>query len=405
MYSCQTGAVAASAETDSSALVLLNKAVAGCLARKGLKPVEVNLQFTASTSEGHSSDVQGCISSARRAQLAPYVAPAARLYINSSSTITPSRFTLSRSNVRRIVLVTSLVLLLTMALTALVGLRLVRPLRALIRSLQQPISQNIRVPVRTNDEIGSLATAFNDLADRRERLETQRKAMISDIAHELRTPLSNVRGWLQAAEDNITARDQALTASLLEEALHLQRIIDDLQDLAQADAGELRLDRQEVQLGELLALIAHTHRGQGDVAGVTLLSDAPTGLNLDADPTRLRQAIGNLVSNAIRHTPDGGTVTLRGYRNGPDVRIDVIDTGSGIGAEDLPQVFDRFWRADKSRSRASGGSGLGLAITRQLIQAHGGDISVTSTPGQETVFRIQLPASVVSARTPGGRRG
>jgi two-component system, OmpR family, sensor histidine kinase BaeS len=152
--------------------------------------------------------------------------------------------------------------------------------------------------------------------------------------------------WLEAAEDGIADPGEALTSSLLEEALLLQHIIDDLRDLAAADAGQFRL----------------------------------------------RQAVGNLVSNAIRHTPPGGDVTVTCQRAGGEFVVEVADTGTGISPEDLPRIFDRFWRADKSRSRRTGGSGLGLPITRQLVEAHGGHVTATSVPGSGSVFTIRLPA-------------
>ena len=382
---------------DYAALARLNRLIAGCLKRKGLNPVTVTLDFQLSNpaptaAKGAPEQWDTCVWSSRREQLKSYVAPAAMLFSLGPGSSPQKGFTLSRAGIIRIVLVTGAVLVLTMLLTLLVGRRLVRPLRALIDVVRLPPDQLGRVPVTTNNEIGYLAAAFNDLSARRELLEAQRVAMISDIAHELRTPLSNVRGWLQAAEDDITPRDQVLTASLLEEALHLQRIIDDLQDLAQADAGELQLRYEAVHLGELVTLVAHTHRGGADLAGVTLITDPGDVPPVDADPTRLRQAVSNLVSNAVRHTPAGGTVTLKTYQQGGDAYIDVTDTGGGIEAEELPHVFDRFWRADKSRNRGSGGSGLGLAITRQFVQAHGGDVTVTSIPHERTTFTVRLPA-------------
>ncbi len=255
--------------------------------------------------------------------------------------------------------------------------------------------------------------------------------MVSDVAHELRTPLSNIRGWLEAAQDGLADPDPAFVSSLLEEAVQLQHIIDDLQDLAAADAGVLRLHPEPVRVGELLGQVAAAHQARADTAEVTLRVETADGRvpEVAADPVRLRQAVGNLVSNAVRHTPPGGTVTLRAYGGGAagggawsrsedgsgsdsptghgseggsgsrggsgfppgDVVIEVADTGTGIPAEDLPYVFDRFWRAEKSRSRRTGGSGLGLAIVRKLAEAHGGTAGAASTEGEGSVFSIRLP--------------
>ncbi|GAB6902584.1 sensor histidine kinase [Kineosporia succinea] len=390
---CRAPALTAPTRTQWEALGKLSEATNRCLDREDLPQVKLDLGFRinyqAEADPDDAPAAQSCVDRARREQLRAHVAPAALLFISSPQAPEQPLVSLSGANIRRIVLVTALVLALTMLLTTLAGLRLVRPLRALIAAVDRPDGTG-RAEISSRDEIGRLADAFNELSDRRERLEAQRKAMISDIAHELRTPLSNVRGWLQAAEDNIAARDQALTSSLLEEAVHLQRIIDDLQDLAQADAGELHLYPQELDLAELVALVTQTHRGAADLVGVRIVSQARSGDRVHADATRLRQVIGNLLSNAVRHTPAGGTVEVRATAGAEGVRIDVSDSGGGISAEDLPHVFDRFWRAEKSRGRGGGGSGLGLAIARQLVRAHGGDLTAVSRPGHGSRFTITL---------------
>lgn len=277
-----------------------------------------------------------------------------------------------------------------------------RPLHALtgaaqrMRDGEQPES----VPVSGDDEVGRLAAAFNDMSAHRARLEEQRKAMVSDVAHELRTPLSNIRGWLEAAQDGLADPDPAFVSSLLEEAVLLQHIIDDLQDLAAADAGVLRLHPESVEIRELLSQVAAAHQARAENAGVTLAVTATApGPALLADPVRLRQAVGNLVSNAVRHTSEGGRVTLRAYaREEGDgtVLVEVTDTGSGIPSDDLPRVFDRFWRAEKSRSRRTGGSGLGLAIVRKLVEAHGGTVDATSVEGEGSTFVLRLPGTTPS---------
>lgn len=335
--------------------------------------------------------VRSCVQNARRTQLEPYVAPVAELFLGIGDQ-NPARFDMSPDNKAKVVGVAGLVLAVTVAVTAVVAVRLVRPLRALTLAAQQPPELHVRVPVTTRDETGILAEAFNDLTERRERLEAQRKAMVSDIAHELRSPLTNIRGWLEVVRDGVVDPDPALLDSLHEEALVLQRIIDDLQDLAAADAGTLRLHREPLRTGELLDQVAAAHRVAADAAGVTLRTETGAAAWLDADPVRMRQALGNLVSNALRHTPADGTVTLAAQQDGDDVVLTVTDTGSGIAADDLPHVFERFWRAEKSRSRRTGGSGLGLPIVRHLIAAHGGTAAVASRPGTGAVFTLRLPA-------------
>ncbi|GGX15684.1 two-component sensor histidine kinase [Streptomyces malachitofuscus] len=332
-----------------------------------------------------------CADRALRAQLDPHVAPAADLYLGVGDR--PAvRFDLSPANWTKVAVATGLVLAVTVAVTAAVATRLVRPLRALTEAAQQPPDRHVRVPVTTRDETGILAAAFNELTERRARLEAQRKAMVSDIAHELRSPLTNIRGWLEVTRDGLVAPEPALLASLHEEAVVLQRVIDDLQDLADADAGSLRLRREPVRADELLDQVAAAHRVAADAAGVTLRTAADGTPWLDADPVRMRQALGNLVSNALRHTPPGGTVTLAGRRDGNEVVLDVTDTGTGIAPDELPHVFDRFWRSEKSRSRRTGGSGLGLPIVRHLLTAHGGTAEASSEPGTGSVFTLRLPA-------------
>ncbi|MGA6226416.1 sensor histidine kinase, partial [Streptomyces umbrinus] len=264
------------------------------------------------------------------------------------------------------------------------------------------------VPVGSDNEIGRLAAAFNDMAAHRARLEEQRKVMVSDVAHELRTPLSNIRGWLEAAQDGLAEPDPAFVSSLHEEAVQLQHIVNDLQDLGAADVGALRLHLEPVRVDDLLGQVTAAHQGLAETAGVTLAvsavpPDAPRPPLLDADPVRLRQAMSNLVSNAVRHTPSGGRVTLRSYvtESGDEVAVEVSDTGSGIPADDVPHVFDRFWRAEKSRNRSTGGSGLGLAIVLKLAEAHGGTASVVSTEGQGSVFTLWLPIGRAETASPG----
>ncbi|MBK3641754.1 MULTISPECIES: HAMP domain-containing sensor histidine kinase [Streptomyces] len=341
--------------------------------------------------------VQSCTDNALRAQLDPYVAPVADLYLGGDET-TPPRFDMSPANKAKIVGVVGLVLAVTVAVTAAVATRLVRPLRALTAAAQQPPELHVRVPVTTRDETGILAEAFNDLTERRERLEEQRKAMVSDIAHELRSPLTNIRGWLEVTRDGVVDPDPALLGSLHEESLVLQRIIDDLQDLAAADAGTLRLHREPVRAEDLLDQVVAAHRVAAVAADVEVSTDVDGDPWLDADPVRMRQALGNLVSNALRHTPAGGTVTVAARRDGDDVVFTVTDTGSGIAAEDLPHVFERFWRAEKSRSRRTGGSGLGLPIVRHLVAAHGGTVTAQSEPGRGAAFALRLPGSETPGR-------
>jgi two-component system sensor histidine kinase BaeS len=411
---CADGKLDTPTPTEDKALKALTERARPCLTRLGFGAdsviyarVDVTEQrignryvmvgkFSAPTGSDIVGKTEACADNAIRAQLDPYVAPVAELFLGGGDSVAP-RFDMSPANKAKVLGAVGLVLAVTVAVTAVVATRLVRPLRALTAAAQQPPEQHVRVPVTTRDETGILAEAFNELTERRERLEAQRRAMVSDIAHELRSPLTNIRGWLEVTRDGVVAPDPALLASLHEEALVLQRVIDDLQDLADADAGTLRLHREPLRCDELLDQVAAAYRVAADAAGVTLRTEAHGAPWLDADPVRMRQALGNLVSNALRHTPAGGSVTLSARRDGDDVVLRVTDTGTGIAADDLPHVFDRFWRAEKSRSRRTGGSGLGLPIVRHLIAAHGGTVGATSEPGTGSTFTLRLPSTPTPA--------
>lgn len=378
---------------ERRALGRLNTWIRECARREGILAAPVGMSFTATDPQ-----LEECVLTARRRQLTPYVAPPAVLYLSTPATAPgPIGIDLSSANVARIVGAAALVLLLTVSVTALVGARLVRPLRALTGAALAPDGDTRRVRVTTHDEIGHLATAFNDLSARREAAEEQRKAMVADIAHELRNPLSNMRGWLEAAQDGVAVPGE-FTGFLLDEALQLQHLVDDLQDLAAADAGVLALHPEHLFAADLMGQVISAHRAAAAKANVTIGLAITGEPPLYADPVRLKQALGNLVSNAVQHTPSGGTVTLTATVDSDMVVLAVSDTGPGIAPEHLERVFERFWRADPSRSRRTGGSGLGLAIVRQLVLAHGGTVDAHSTPGGPgtgtgTTFTLRLPAA------------
>ncbi|MGW2873010.1 sensor histidine kinase [Kitasatospora sp. NPDC001225] len=404
--------------TESAALADLTGLVNACLERQRIRPVQLSLslQWAPSLDREQEQVVSACLANSRRQQLVRYVAPPVLLFVGAPSGTAEPTPVLSAPHRGRVVEVAALVLAVTVAITTAVGLRLSRPLNALTRAARRMADGDLsaRVTATGRDEIAGLAAAFNAMAERREQLEELRRAMVGDIAHELRTPLSNIRGWLEAVEDGVVTADGALTSSLLEEALLLQHLIDDLRDLAAADAGELALHREPVDAEDLLTQAATAHGALAQASGVTLVVDTDTataGCELSADPVRLRQMVGNLVANAVRHTPAGGTVTLRTRPEAHALLIEVADTGNGIAPADLPLVFERFWRAEKSRNRQSGGSGLGLAIVRKLAELHGGAVHAASTPGTGSVFTVRLPRTAAappealgSGRS-GGNRG
>ncbi|GAA3123351.1 HAMP domain-containing sensor histidine kinase [Streptosporangium carneum] len=394
---CDATPFSAPTRTEKAALRHLNLLVSRCLKDKGTEKGSVGLDFTWVSGEKQPTPpvaapdqrISSCVVTARREQLDPYVAPAAYLYIGSPTEATGQRIPLSS-----IAGAAFLVLVLTVGVSVMAARRLVGPVNALTHAARRMRDgdSSARVTVRTTGEISELATAFNEMSEHLHRMEEQRKAMVSDVSHELRTPLSNLRGWLEAAQDGVAELDPALIASLVEEILLLQHIVDDLQELALADAGKLRLHLEPVHLGDLLDQVTTAHRGRAEAAGLTLTSAVVGDPLLTADPVRLRQAVGNLVTNSLRYTPRGGHITLGARQDGDQVVVEVTDTGIGIRAEHLPHVFDRFWRAEKSRSRRTGGSGLGLAIVRNLAEAHGGTATVASVPGVRTTFTLRLPS-------------
>jgi signal transduction histidine kinase len=282
-------------------------------------------------------------------------------------------------------------------LTLVFSQRIVGPVEALTAAARQlekgDLSQ--RVPVRSGDEIGTLAHAFNSMADGLARTEQLRRQMVSDIAHELRTPLTNLRGYLEAVRDGVVELKPEVVRSLYEESMLLNRLVDDLQELSLAEAGQLKLQLQAVAVSDVvantLAALPPTLTVSGPVIRLDLPADLPP---IRADAERIRQALRNLLTNALHHTPPDGSITISAQPVESEIEIRVRDTGEGIAPEHLPNLFERFYRADVSRSRATGGAGLGLAIVKQLVEAHGGAVRVESVVGEGTTFTIALPTDL-----------
>lgn len=252
------------------------------------------------------------------------------------------------------------------------------------------LAQQVAVP--SDDELGALARAFNAMAADLQRLEDARRQLGADIAHELRTPLSVLQANLEGMLDGVVAASPERLAALHGQVRLLSRLVDDLRDLSLAQAGRLPLDRQPVDLAALAAEAVAAVGAAADEKQVQVEYRAAGPLPpVRVDRERVLQMVHNLLDNAIRHTPRGGRVRV-GVETGPGgVRLWVQDTGPGIPPEELERVFDRFYRLDASRARATGGSGLGLAIVRALAAAHGGSVSATSTPGTGSRFTVTLP--------------
>lgn len=285
---------------------------------------------------------------------------------------------------------------LALIVGAILAASITAPLRRL-RAAAEAIAQgrlDQRVPPGPPDEIGALSAAFNRMAESLAQAEELRRRMVADIAHELRTPLSVIQAQVEALLDGVFPADAAHIQPIHEETLLLRRLVDDLRTLALADAGQLQLELATVDVAGLVQRAVSRFQPQALEKSVTLTAEVASDLpTLKLDAQRMDQVLGILLDNALRYTPAGGRICVRVERRGQDgrLRLGVSDTGPGIPAEDLPHVFDRFWRGEKSRSRAGGGSGLGLAIAKQLVEAHSGRIWAESTPGQGSTFFMELP--------------
>ena len=240
-------------------------------------------------------------------------------------------------------------------------------------------------------EIQQLARSFNVMAAGLEEAERHRRNLTADIAHELRTPLSNIQGYLEAIRDGLIQPTPDTIDTIHGQALHLSRLVEDLRLLAQVEAGELTLELSPTSMEELLQSGVEAVRPRAEAKGVSLsIETEPPLPALDLDSTRIAQVVGNLLENAITHTPEGGSVTVSAHADGSGIEVAVADTGPGIAPEDLPRLFDRFYRVDPSRSRSTGGTGLGLTIARRIVEAHGGTIEADSVLGQGSRFAIRL---------------
>jgi len=287
-----------------------------------------------------------------------------------------------------------LAIIVAVVVTIIISRRISNPVRALTFAARQLEAGDFshRVQVKDKGEIGELATTFNSMSASLEQAELLRKNMVADVAHELRTPVSHIQGELEAIGDGLITPDVHTFSSIYEEALLLSRLIDDLQELTLAEAGKLTLFRQEADVLQVARKSVDAARIKATTKGIIMAVELPNKLpHCDIDEQRIGQVIRNLLDNAITHTPEGGTITMAANQLNGNVEISVADTGEGISAADLPNIFERFYRADKSRARATGGSGLGLTIARRLVEAHGGKIGVESEPGKGSRFFFTIP--------------
>jgi signal transduction histidine kinase len=282
------------------------------------------------------------------------------------------------------------------ALAFLLGLIIARtlthPLRNLTAATHAVAHGQLKqqVPVGSADELGELAQAFNQMSTELALANQSRRQMTADIAHDLRNPLTVIGGYLESLQDQKLEPTPERFEILQAEVKHLQRLVEDLRILSLAESGDLLLNQQAVNIGDMLAHVTAAYQHQSKKQGIQLIVEAEPGLiESELDPERMEQVLGNLVSNALRYTPKGGEICLRANRSGGNLILEVKDTGSGIAPEILPHIFERSYRGDPSRTGAE--SGLGLAIARSIVELHGGTIQVDSSLGKGSQFRITIP--------------
>ncbi len=292
---------------------------------------------------------------------------------------------------RRLLIATTIVGVIALGMTWVLARRIVGPIGELRVAARDLAGGRLsrRVETRGTDEVAELGQSFNAMAAELERQETLRRQLVHDVAHELRTPLTALRCRLETIVDGLSTDPRQAVAGASEEVRHLSRLVDDLQELAAAEARELSLSPADVVLADV-ALSAT--RAAGLERGERLRLDVETSLHARADVVRVRQILVNLLTNADRHTPAGGTITVHGSRDGRDAILEVHNTGSALEPGQLTRVFDRFYRADPARQRSTGGSGLGLAIVKHLVEAQGGRVWARSDASGVT-FGFSLPAA------------
>jgi two-component system, OmpR family, sensor histidine kinase BaeS len=266
--------------------------------------------------------------------------------------------------------------------------RMTRPMNNLIDAARriEAGDYSAQVPEWGSSDIRSVARAFNSMSARLKTMDEQRRSFLADVTHELRTPLSVIRGQAEAIADGVYPADATHLAPILDATLALDRLVEDLRTRVLTDAGSLALHKEPTDLGALVHDTVESFRAQAESAGVTLTTDnADKVPTVVVDPARIRQVIGNLLSNAIRHTPSGGSIKVEVSASGGQATITITDTGEGISTDLLPHVFERFVKGPNST-----GSGLGLAIAHEIIQAHGGSLEVQTRPGGGTVLTARL---------------
>jgi two-component system OmpR family sensor kinase/two-component system sensor histidine kinase BaeS len=309
------------------------------------------------------------------------------------------RFGIARAIIFPVGIISFILAIFLVVVSILLTRRFVNPLADVIFAAREVSSGklNTRIPMQGPQDLQSLSESFNEMAASLERSDRERRDMLADVAHELRTPLSVIRGRLEGIVDGIYPENGPQVSMALEQTYLMQRLVDDLRLLTLVETRKLQFEKREVNVRNVIRTVIDMFSAEAQEKNISLSFDESGGdLFAVLDPQRFEQVISNLVGNAVRYIPEGGRVQLTADKIANGVQITVNDNGKGIPAEDLPYIFDRFWRKDKSRSRATGGTGLGLAIAKQLIEAQGGTIAARNLPegGLQVVIGLKNnPAS------------
>lgn len=269
------------------------------------------------------------------------------------------------------------------------------PMHRVIQGLRRIAAGDLdtKVSVASKDEFGEVADAFNDMASKLARTEQARRHLVADVAHELRMPLTVMQGQLELIQQGVKPAVPETLLPIQDEVFRLTRLVQDLHQLSLAEVGKLSLVKTTVYAGQLLARIVDNFEIEFEDKGIScsFINNIAPEATITVDPDRITQVFVNLLGNALRYTPAGGSIKVLVDDNGTDLRVSIADTGPGIAAEHLAHIFDRFYRADEDRSRETGGTGLGLAIAKEFVAAHRGRIEVSSTVGEGTEFTVRIP--------------
>lgn len=300
------------------------------------------------------------------------------------------------NDVRRAIWLAALIGLAVAAVVGTITARqITEPLRSLVAAARRIGKGDLASEARIigDDEIGEVARTFNAMAADLRKAEESRRGLLADIAHELGTPLAVLQANLEGMLDGVVEPSTERLGALHTQSQVLTRLVRDLRDLSLAQQGRLPLDRRSTDLAAVVRDVAEMTRPLTEDKQITLLVDGETSVPVTADRERVAQVLHNLLANALRYTERGGAIRVTVARAGPEARVEIADTGAGIPADELPQVFERFYRVDRSRTRSTGGAGLGLAVVKHLVEAHGGRVWVRSQPGAGSTFGFALPAA------------